>query len=165
MEKVRRIASLAAALVLVLSPAIALGQAAAADQARPTTIQYTKWVEVVNGARLLKGFAGGDVVGDFSGQVLVREISVDGRVIRLEAEYAVEGERSFTALLRGGTDAVSGAAILDGTILAGWRTGADIHAEFVTIPAPSPFDPACPGHPPGLTCFSGTLSVGRIPGR
>ena len=164
MEDVRRIVSFASALALLLSPSIAIGQSAAVDQARPTTIQYTKWVEVVNGARLLKGFTGGDVAGDFSGQVLVREVSVDGKVIRLEAEYAVDGERSFTALLRGGTDALTGAAILDGTILAGWRTGARIHAEFVTIPAPSAFEPACPGHPAGLTCFSGTLTVGRVPG-
>ena len=102
------------------------------------------------------------MVGTFSGQVFVREVSVDGRVIRLEAEYSVDGDRSFTALLRGGTDAVTGAAILDGTILAGWRTGATVHAEFETIPAPSPDDPACVGHPAGLTCFSGTLWVGRV---
>lgn len=164
METVGRFVSLASALALVLLPSAAIGQPAAVDQARPVTIQYTKWVEVVNGVRLLKGFTGGDVVGDFSGQVFVREVSVDQKVIRLEAEYAVEGERSFAALLRGGTDALTGEAILDGTILAGWRTGARIHAEFRTIAAPTPDDPACPGHPPGLTCFSGTLSVGRVPG-
>lgn len=164
MQSVLRAASFTAALALLVWPSIAIGQSAAADQARPTVIRYTKWVEVVNGVRLLKGFAAGDVVGDFSGQVFVREVSADGKVIRLEAEYAVDGERSFTAYLRGGTDALTGNAILDGTILAGWRTGARIHAEFATIPAPSPGEPACPGHPAGLTCFSGTLAVGRVPG-
>lgn len=165
MTNVPRWVFLASAVVgLALSPSLAIGQTPAVDQARPAVIQYTKWVEVVNGARLLKGFTGGDVAGDFSGQVLVREASADGKVIRLEAEYAVDGERSFTALLRGGTDALTGNAILDGTILAGWRTGAHIHAEFATIPAPSPAEPACPGHPAGLTCFSGTLAVGRVPG-
>jgi len=109
MESVRRAASIASAVALLLSPSVAIGQSAAVDQARPTVIQYTKWVEVVNGARLLKGFTAGDVVGEFSGQVLVREVSADGKVIRLEAEYAVEGARSFTALLRGGTDALTGA--------------------------------------------------------
>jgi hypothetical protein len=127
-------------------------------------IAYTKWVEVVNGVRLFKGFTGGDVAGDLSGQVFVREVSGDGRVIRLQAEYSFDGDHSFTALLRGGVDAVSGSAILDGTILTGWRTGASVHAEFETIPAPSPSDPACVGHPAGLTCFRGTLWVGRIPG-
>jgi len=164
METARRVMSFASMLTLLLLPTVAIGQSATADKARPTTIQYTKWVELVNGVRLLKGFTGGDVVGELSGQVFVREVSVDGKVIRLEAEYAIEGERSFTALLRGGTDALTGAAILDGTILAGWRTGAAVHAEFDTIAAPSPAAPACSGHPPGLTCFSGTLTVGRVPG-
>jgi len=164
MENVRRVGSFACALALLLSPSVALGQSAAVDQARPTTIQYTKWVELVNGVRLLKGSTGGDVVGDFSGQVFVRDVSVDGKVTRLEAEYSVAGERSFTAVVRGGTDNSTGAAILEGTILAGWRTGAQVHAEFVTIPAPSPNDPACPGHPPGLACFKGTLLIGRVPG-
>ena len=148
---------MAVVCALAVLPPSVNAQSAHVDRARPTVIQYSKWVEVVNGVRLLKGFTGGDVVGDFSGQVFVREVSVDGRVIRLEAEYAVDGERTFTALLRGGTDALTGAAILDGTILAGWRTGAHVHAEFVTIPAPSPADSACPGHPAGLTCFKGTI--------
>ena len=164
MVNMRRIALSASAFALLVSPSVAIAQSAAVDQARPTTIQYTKWVEVVNGVRLLKGFTAGDVVGDFSGQVFVREVSVDGKVIRLEAEYDVEGERSFTALLRGGTDALTGNAILDGTILAGWRTGAYVHVEFETIAAPSPTEPACPRHPAGLTCFRGTISIARVPG-
>jgi len=56
------------------------------------------------------------------------------------------------------------AAILDGTILAGWRTGARAHVEFETIAAPSPADPASPRHPAGLACFKGMIAVGRVPG-
>jgi hypothetical protein len=164
MENANRVAVFVCALALLLQATVARAQSALVDQARPTVIQYSKWAEVVNGIRLLKGFTGGDVVGDFSGQVFVREMSADGKLTRLEAEYAVEGERSFTAMMRGGADALTGAAILDGTILAGWRKGARIHAEFITIAAPSPAEPACPGHPPGLNCNLGTIWVGRVPG-
>jgi hypothetical protein len=136
-------------------------------QGRTFKISYSKWADTTSapGFRLLRGFTGGDIVGDFFGQVLVRELSWDGRVLRLEAEYSVTGDQSFTALLRGGADPLTGDAILDGTVLAGWRTGAPVHAEFATIPAPSANDPACPGHPVGLPCNLGTLWVGQVPPR
>jgi hypothetical protein len=156
----RKIAAVVCAFVLLLQlPPAAAEQR---DQTRPVKVAYTKWAEVVNGVRLLKGFTGGDVVGTLSGQVFVREMSVDGRVTRLEAEYSIDGDRSFTALLRGGADLLTGAAILDGTILAGWRRGASVHAEFETIQAPSPSEPACVGHPAGLPCNHGTLWIGRV---
>jgi hypothetical protein len=137
------------------------------DRGRTFKISYSKWADTTSapGFRLLRGFTGGDIVGDFFGQVFVREVSWDGRVNRLEAEYSVTGDRSFTAMMRGAADPLTGDAILDGTILAGWRTGAHVHAEFATIQAPSPNDPACPGHPPGLPCNLGTMWVGQVPRR
>jgi hypothetical protein len=134
------------------------------EHGRTFKITYSKWADTTTapGFRLLKGFTGGDIVGDFTGQVFVREVSVSGRVTRLEAEYSVAGDLSFTALMRGGADPLTGNAILDGTILAGWRKGASVHAEFATIQAPSPNDPACPGHPPGLPCNLGTMWVGQV---
>jgi hypothetical protein len=137
------------------------------DRGRTFKITYSKWADATTapGFRLLRGFTGGDIVGDFFGQTFVREDSWDGRVRRVEVEYSITGDRSFTALLRGGNDPLTGNAILDGTILAGWRTGAPIHAEFATIQAPSPDDPACPGHPPGLPCNLGTIWVGPVPRR
>ena len=53
---------------------------------------------------------------------------------------------------------MTGAAQLDGVVLAGWRTGAPVHVEFETIPAAD-----CVGVPPGKTCFVGTIHVGRAP--
>jgi hypothetical protein len=165
MENVsRRIVLFACAIVLLLQ--LPLAASGDRDRGRPVKITFTKWVDTTTapGFRLLKGFTGGDIVGDFSGQQFVRDVSVDGRIIRVEVQYSVDGDRSFTALLRGGTDNVTRNAILDGTILAGWRTGASVHAEFSTILAASPNDPACPGHPPGLPCNLGTIWVGRAPG-
>ena len=45
-------------------------------------------------------------------------------IVRLEAIYEIRaGDHSFTALIRGGTNNLTGAAQLDGVVLAGWRTG------------------------------------------
>ena len=69
------------------------------------------------------------------------------------------GDHSFTALIRGGTSGDTGAALLDGTVLFGWRVGAPVHVEFQTIPGTT----GCVGAPPGATCFQGTIHVGRAP--
>jgi hypothetical protein len=99
---VRRLVGMFACVLTLLIP-LAPAPAAGQDQAQPVEVTFTKWVVVVDGIRFLSGFTGGDVVGAFSGQVLVREVSADGRIYRLETEYSVEdGDRSFTALLRGG---------------------------------------------------------------
>jgi hypothetical protein len=80
-------------------------------------------------------------------------------IVRLEAIDEIQnGDHSFTALIRGGTNNVTSAAQLDGVVLAGWRTGAPVHVEFETIPAAD-----CVGVPPGKTCFVGTIHVGRAP--
>ena len=149
-------------ILLLLTPAVGADQF---NQAKPVEITYTKWVRVVGSITLLEGFTGGDVVGTFAGEVLETQLSFDGAIRRIEAVYEVEaGDQSFTALIRGGRTTNPGDAILDGVILAGWRTGAKVHVEFKVIPAPSPLDPACLGAPAGLTCFQGTISVGRVPG-
>ena len=124
----------------------------------------------------MEGITGGDVPGDFVGEVLQRQVSQRqaetcylpapncGRVIRLEAFYEVHaGNRSFVALIRGGTSGDTGAAQLDGTILFGWRTGARVHVEFQTMSPASPTDSACVGAPAGSVCFQGTIHVERAP--
>jgi hypothetical protein len=128
----------------------------------PADITYTKWITTFP---LMEGFTGGDVPGNFVGEVLQRQVSRDLRIIRLEAIYEVQaGDRSFTALIRGGTGetksgepaSVTGAALLDGVILAGWRTGAHVHVAFQTMTN-------CPGAPDARTCFQGTIHVDRAP--
>jgi hypothetical protein len=125
---------------------------------RPVEVTYTKWITTFP---LMEGFTGGDVPGVFAGEVFQRQVSRDGRIIRLEAVYEVQaGDHSFTALIRGGTGetkkaepaSVSGAALLDGVILAGWRTGAHVHVEFQTTTN-------CPGAPDARTCFQGTITI------
>jgi hypothetical protein len=137
----------------------------------PVEVTFTKWVTT---SPLMEGFTGGDVPGDFVGEVLQRQVSQRqaaecylpapncGRIIRLEAMYEVQaGKHSFTALIRGGTSGDTGAALLDGVILFGWRTGAQVHVEFQTMTPPSSTESGCAGAPAGKVCFQGTIHIGR----
>ena len=154
-------------LLLPVSLAMAEGRR---DLNRPIEVTYTKWVTT---SPLMEGYWGDDFANEFVGEVLQRQVSqlqADncflpapncGRIIRLEALYEVHnGDSSFTALIRGGTSGDTGAALLDGTILFGWRVGAPVHVEFQTIPGTTG---GCVGAPPGATCFQGTIHVGRAP--
>jgi hypothetical protein len=146
----------------------------------PVEVTFTKWVSTFP---LMEGFTGGDLPGDFVGEILERQVSQRqavkcylpvpncGRVIRLEAMYEVQageeaekeaGKHTFTALIRGGTSGDTGAALLDGVILFGWRTGARVHVEFQTYAAP-PNGPGCLDirAPKDRTCFMGTIHIER----
>jgi len=152
-----RLAALAAAVALFLPPAVS---AENVNTNRPLDITFTKWITAYP---LMTGFTAGDVPGVFAGEVLQRQVTVNpdlNGIVRLEAVYEVQaGDRSFTALIRGGTNSLTGAAVLDGVILAGWRTGAPVHATFETVPGAV----GCLGAPIGVTCFQGTIHVGRVP--
>ena len=147
----------AAALLVQISPALAEDRR---DNDRPVDIAFTKWVTTFP---LMEGFWGGDLANKYVGEIFQRQVSVNpalNGIIRLEAIYEVQdGDRSFTALIRGGTNNVTGAAQLDGVVLAGWRTGARVHVEFDTIAGTT----GCFGAPAGKTCFVGTIHVGRAP--
>ena len=166
-----RVAAFASALAVLLqiAPVSTGGQP---NGNRPVTVTFAKWTtgvttatvlgNVQEGRVLMAGVAGGDVAGGtFVGEVLQRQPSANSAlksgIVKLEAIYEIhdaEGDHVFTALIRGGANA-TGAALLDGVILAGWRTGAPVHVEFKTVVG-------CDGAPtPATTCFVGTIEVGR----
>src|SRR5262245_57304513 len=164
----RRVASLVGAIVVLLPVSLAIAQEPG-ESNQPVEVTFTKWVTTFP---LMAGYWGDDLVNEFVGEVFQRQVSQGqadncflpapncGRIIRLEAFYEIHnGDRSFTALARGGTSGDSGAAILNGTILFGWRVGAPVHVEFQTIPGTT----GCVGAPPGANCFEGTIRVGRAP--
>ena len=160
-----RIASFVAAVALLIqiSPVLATGQD---RHNRPVEITFTKWTATPPAAPptpffgLLTGFAGDGVLGSFNGEVLWRQASVNGHVVGLQAMYeVVDGDRSFTALIRGGQNA-AGAAHFDGVILAGWRAGARVQ---VTYQRYLPSEGGCVGAPPDKTCFQGIIHVERAP--
>jgi len=74
----------------------------------------------------------------------------------------VDGDRSFTALIRGGQNA-AGAAQFDGVILAGWRAGARVQVVYQRYLAIAGM-PSCEGAPVNKTCFEGTIHIERAPG-
>ena len=155
----------AMALLLQISPALASDQD---DNSRPVEISFTKWIAPPPAIpptpffSLLEGFAGDGVLGSFAGEVLWRQASINGHVVGLEAMYeVVDGDRSFTALIRGGQNA-AGAARFDGVILAGWRAGARVEVVYQRYLAIAGMS-SCAGAPLNKTCFEGTIHVGRAP--
>jgi hypothetical protein len=153
----------AVALLIQISPALATDQD---DNNRPVEITFTKWIAPPPATPptpffgLLVGFAGDGLEGSFVGEVLWRQASVNGHVVGLEAMYeVVDGDRSFTALIRGGQNA-AGAAQFDGVILAGWRAGARVQVVYQRH---LPSEGGCVGAPIGKTCFEGIIHVGRAP--
>ena len=158
----------AIALLLQISPARAQDQRNNDQKNGPVDITFTKW-----GAPppanpptpffgLFEGFSDDGLVGSFVAEVLWRQASVNGHVLGLEALYeVVDGDRSFSALIRGGQSA-AGLGLLDGVVLAGWRTGAPVHVEFQRYLA-NPVAPSCDGAPVNKNCFVGTIHVGLAP--
>ena len=158
-------------------------QQATTEGSRPVEVTFTKWpttglppLPAVPGRTLFQGFVGGDLGdGAFVGEVLDSKVStactavvppctpgitpptITGSIGALHAIYEVQvGEHSFTALIQGGRNRVAGGvALLDGVILAGWRTGARVHVEFLTTAD-------CAGAPAG-PCFQGVIRVERAP--
>jgi hypothetical protein len=156
----------AAALLVQISPAVAADQD---HNNRPVEITFTKWGVTAPPLPapqppfgIFEGFAGDGLPGSFNAEVLWRQASLNGHVTGLEAMYeVVDGDRSFTALIRGGSNA-AGLGLLDGVILAGWRTGARVQVVFQRYLAIAGA-PSCDGAPSTQTCFEGTIHVGRAP--
>jgi hypothetical protein len=151
-----RVASLLSAILLVLqiSPALAFGLQGASQNHKTFEVTFTKWVTGTNssGFALLAGFTGGDVVGDFAGEVLYRKVSTNGRNTQLQPIYEViAGQHSFTALIQGGQNNLTGKAVFDGIIFDGWRTGARVQVEYQRMTN-------CAFAPPG-TCFQGIIRI------
>ena len=144
---------------------------------RAILVTFTKWrVNAPVVPAQFTGKARGRAAGVFFAEVLQVQStafpSLRNSLTRLEAVYEVQteacvlapevcglnGDRSFTALLRGGQDAAASGR-LDGVVLAGWRTGARVHAEFERHIPLTPTDFACEDAPMGTTCFEGTLRI------
>ena len=162
-----RVASFAGAVALLvqIAPALATDRD---DHNRPVDITFTKW-----GAPppppapptpfgLFEGFSNDGLPGSFVAEVLWRQLSLNGHVNGLTAMYeVVDGDRSFSALIRGGSNA-AGLGLLDGVIMAGWRTGARVQVVFQRYGAIAGM-PSCEGAPVNKTCFVGTIRVERAP--
>ena len=159
--------AIAVALLLSMSSALARAQGSpvpgpvSPDKRRQAHVEvtFTKWTD---GAYMV-GITGGAAPGVFAGEVLQRQVSANpatAPIIRLEAVYDVQaGDKSFTALIRGGqsgdTPEALGIGRLDGVILSGWREGARVQVTFQKVAS-------CAGKPAG-PCFEGSIQVEHAP--
>jgi hypothetical protein len=114
-------------------------------------VTFTKWVTAFPA---FVGVAGGDVPGDFAATVLDRVAFDNGNIVKLEARYEViadDPEHSFVALIEGTQNSQVQRAVLNGSVVEGWLTGARVHVTFDVI-APCPqFQQA--------RCFTGVIRV------
>jgi hypothetical protein len=143
------------------SPSGVAGVAAAQTQANGganVEVTFTKWVPAFP---TLAGVTGGDVPGTFAGTVLSRDPFDNGNIIQLEAEYrviAADPAHSFVARIEGTQNSQTRQAVLNGTVIAGWLVGAQVHVTFDVI-APSAGISCVPQAPVNKTCFKGTIRV------
>lgn len=165
------IASVVIAIVLLLQSVSMLASHESKrcnlDHQHTVVVTFTKWVtsvvppvpaDATPSRFLMAGTTGGDVPGDFLGEVIDRKVSTGGtitaQIVALDALYEVlAGDHSFTALIQGGQNNATHKALLEGVILDGWRTGERVHVEFTVISS-------CAGKPAG-PCFQGTITIGR----
>jgi hypothetical protein len=140
----------------------------ASEECPPRNVTFTKWF-TADGFPWMTGVAGGAIgEGTFSGEVIA--INDYGNncanptpgcltfpVSLLEAIYDIHaGERSFTALIRGGASDRTGQGTLNGAIIDGWKAGASVQVEFQSLSS-------CDGNPAG-PCFQGTIRIIRDSG-
>ena len=156
----------AVALLMQISPALATGQD---DHNRPVEITFTKWGVTAPPLPapqppfgLFEGFSGDRLRG------LVRR---RGSLATTEPERARQwtrghvrgrGRGPFVHGAHPGRVECGGLGLLDGVILAGWRTGARVQVVFQRYLAIAGM-PSCEGAPVNKTCFVGTIHVGRAP--
>ena len=168
---------IAVVLLLQLSPVLAAADPSNNRRRGPVEITFTKWVTT---GTFLAGIAGGDVDGTFVGEVLEGQTSTNPElnpnpeglvgptfngVRKLEAVYQVNADdedESFTALIRGGQNQVTGVAQFTGFVVAGFRTGAQVQVVYQRY---FTGDPHCvdAGAPNTGGCFQGTIRIGPAP--
>ena len=74
------------------------------------------------------GTVNGDVDGSLTTQLLT--VHEAGPILNVTFTWAVEaGEHSFTAVLKGTLNTLTGQVEMDGTIIDGWLVGAQVHEE------------------------------------
>ncbi len=132
----------------------------------PVVVTFTKWVTSFpnkeDSVANMKGVVGGDVVGDFAGEVFERQTTTNTEITSitwLVAIYEIHaGPHSFTALVQGGQNNQTNKALLDGVILGGWLTGARVQVGFLQINNST--DCTNAGAPPSTSpCFQGTIRI------
>ena len=104
-----------------------------ASGGRPVEVTFTKWITAFPA---MAGVTGGDVPGTFAGTVLSRDPFDNGTIVQLEARYevtAADPAHSFVAHIEGKQNNPTQKAVLNGTVIAGWLVGAQVHVTYDVI--------------------------------
>lgn len=132
----------------------AAGAQVEATSSAPVEVSFTKWIDPSLGFPSFIGIAGGDVPGDFAATVLERTPFDNGNIVHLRARYEVIADnaaRSFTAEIEGKQNTQTSSAVLNGSVVDGWLTGARVQVTFDVIRPCPQFNQS--------VCFTGTLRV------
>ena len=130
----------------------AAGAQVQATSSAPVEVSFTKWIDPSFPS--FKGIAGGDVPGEFAATVLERTPFDNGNIVHLRARYEVIADnaaRSFVAEIEGKQNAQTSSAVLNGSVVDGWLTGARVHVTFDVIEPCPQFNKS--------RCFTGILRV------
>jgi hypothetical protein len=137
----------------------ALAEAAGAPQQATSSanieVAFAKWID--GAFPNFTGEAGGDVPGAFAATVLERTPFDNGNIVYLRARYevlAADPAQAFVAEIEGKQNSQTQSAVLNGTVIEGWLTGARAHVTFDVIRP-------CPQYNQAV-CFVGVLRV--LPG-
>jgi hypothetical protein len=119
-------------------------------------VPFTKWITTLP---QMAGVLGGDVAGDFRGEVLELTppdpLPANNDIRQIEARYDIiadDPDQSFSAIIQGHQNINARTGVLNGVITDGWRLGAQVHVEFDIVAGPV-------GPCPNRTCFVGTIRV------
>ena len=118
-------------------------------------VTFVKWID--GAFPNFTGEAGGDVPGAFAATVLERTPSDNGNLVYLRARYevlATNPAQRFVAEIEGNQNNQTQSAVLNGSVVEGWLTGARAHVTFDVVRP-------CPQHDQAV-CFVGVLRV--LPG-
>ena len=127
----------------------------------PVEVTFTKWITAFPA---MAGVTGGDVNGAFAGTILSIDPFDNGTIVELEARYevtAADPAHSFVAHIEGKQNNPAQKAVLNGTVIAGWLVGAQVHVSYDVI-VPTTGTSCVPAAPVNSPCFQGTIRI--LPG-
>jgi hypothetical protein len=108
---------------LLIAATAAIAAPAAAPAAAPVQLQFSKQA-------VQEGVWQGTVSGDVTGALTTRLISrrVTGPIWHVTFDWIVDaGAQSFTARLSGTLNTLTGAVVMNGTVVQGYLNGAQVH--------------------------------------
>jgi hypothetical protein len=121
-------------------------------------VTFTKWlspsVPPPGTVAVFTGIAGGDAPGDFAATVLDRIAFDNGNIVQLRARYevhATDPARAFAVEIEGKQNNQTHSAVLNGSVVDGWLTGARVHVTFDVIEPCPQFGKS--------RCFTGVIRV------